>query len=109
MALALEAASPGQRKALEAMLHDATLVNGSRVAALRRWYIELDVFSKAQALVDKCRARAEALADETEPVALRQLLYYIVDSVLARDVPSAPPVVALQLTTSKSLPQLAAR
>jgi geranylgeranyl diphosphate synthase, type II len=103
LALALEAASPKQRTALEAMLHDQTLVNGSRVAALRRWYAELDVFQKAETLVEKCRARAEALADETEPVALRQLLYYIVDSVLAREAPPSPPVVELQLATPKVL------
>ncbi len=103
LALALEAASAEQRTALETMLADKTLVNGSRVAALRRWYLDLGVFQKAEALVEKCRARAEALADETEPVALRQLLYYIVDSVLSREAPPPLPVVELQISASNSL------
>ncbi len=98
LALAFEAATADQRIALNAMWNDTTLVNGSRVAAIRHWYTELGVFTKAEALVEKCRARAEALADETEPVALRELLYYIVDSVLTREAPPPPPVVELQLT-----------
>lgn len=103
LALALEGATPAQRPQLLAMLNDKTLVNGSRMAALRRWYHELGVFQKADALVEKCRARAEALADETEPEPLRQLLYYIVDSVLSRDASPNPPVVSLQLQASPSL------
>ncbi len=103
MALALEAASPEQRSAFETMLRDETLVNGSRIAAIRKWYLDLGVFTKAEALVEKCRARAEALADETEPLALRQLLYYIVDSVLARETPTPPPTVPLTVSMSKSL------
>jgi hypothetical protein len=48
------------------------------------------VFAKAEKLVEKSRAKAEALADETEPVELRELLYYLVDSVLDRSgVPPA--------------------
>lgn len=108
LALAFEAASSEQRNALTAMLNDASLVNGSRIAAIRHWYNELGVFAKAEALVEKCRARAEALADETEPVALRELLYYIVDSVLTRETPPPPPVVELQLTSRfSSLPVVA--
>jgi geranylgeranyl diphosphate synthase type II len=34
--------------------------------------------------VEKYRARAEALADEVEPAELRELLYYLVDSVLEK-------------------------
>ena len=47
------------------------------------------VFDKAEALVEKSRARAEALADEVEPDELRQLLYFFVDTVLSAD--EAPP------------------
>lgn len=103
LALALEAATAEQRAAFEALRRDPALVNGSRVAALRRWYADLGVFQKAEALVEKCRARAEALADETEPVALRQLLYYMIDSVLAREAAPPPPVVQLQTATAPTL------
>lgn len=103
LALALETATPEQREALKQTFLDASLVNGSRVAAIRRWYSELGVFQKAEALVEKCRARAEALADETQPDALRQLLYYIVDSVLTRETPPPPSVVELQTSLSPAL------
>ena len=42
------------------------------------------VFEKADKLVEKFRARAEALADEVEPTELRELLYYLVDTVLEK-------------------------
>ena len=50
------------------------------------------MFDKAQALVEKSRARAEALADEVQPDALRQLLYFLVDMVLAEE--STEPAIA---------------
>jgi geranylgeranyl diphosphate synthase type II len=48
------------------------------------------VFRKAEAMVEKFRAKAEALADETEPAELRELLYYLVDAVLER--PAEPSI-----------------
>ena len=42
------------------------------------------VFDKAEKLVEKFRAKAEALADEVEPTELRELLYYLVDTVLEK-------------------------
>ena len=39
---------------------------------------------KADKLVDKFRAKAEALADEVEPTEFRELLYYLVDTVLEK-------------------------
>ena len=42
------------------------------------------MFEKADKLVDKFRAKAEALADEAEPMEFRELLYYLVDSVLEK-------------------------
>ena len=66
---------------------------------------ECGVFEKAQALVEKSRARAEALADEVEPEALRQLLYFLVDMVLAPE--SREPAIAA-LHTLLPLPVVAA-
>lgn len=58
------------------------------VNRVRSIYRKAKVFSKSAALVEKYRARAEAIADEVEPVELRELLYYLVDSVL--DTPNIP-------------------
>jgi hypothetical protein len=52
-------------------------------------------------LVEKFRARAEAVADDVEPAELRELLYYLVDSVLDRQAPApepeAPPLLQLSV------------
>jgi len=96
LALALEAASPEVRQQLEGFIHDeAHYPPGSRSALLRKWYRDLNVFEKAEALVEKCRARAESLADEVECEALRRLLYYFIDTVLARETPEPPAQIPL--------------
>ena len=48
-------------------------------------------------LLDKFRARAEAIADEVEPTELRELLYFLVDTVLDRSLPAAPEPESLPL------------
>jgi geranylgeranyl pyrophosphate synthase len=87
LALALEGSSPAQK---EELLH---LIRRSRsagadaeavVARVRDIYFATKVFEKADKLVDKFRAKAEALADEVEPVEFRELLYYLVDTVLEK-------------------------
>ena len=45
------------------------------------------MFEKSEKLIEKSRARAEAVADEVEPTELRELLYYLVDTVLDRQPP----------------------
>lgn len=52
-----------------------------RVKAL---YHRAKVFTKAEALIEKYRARAEAIADSIEVQPFRELLYYLVDSVLEK-------------------------
>ena len=54
------------------------------VERVRELYFAARVFEKADKLVDKFRAKAEALADDVEPVEFRELLYYLVDSVLEK-------------------------
>src|SRR5262249_49575485 len=87
LALALEGSSPAQK---EELLH---LVRRSRaagedaealVARVRDIYFPTKGGAKADKLVDKFRAKAEALADEVEPVEFRELLYYLVDTVLEK-------------------------
>jgi geranylgeranyl pyrophosphate synthase len=96
LALALDAATPEQRRELEEIYSTACNPESSilnprssildrhdALRRLRRLFETLRVFEKAEALVDKSRARAEALADEVQPDELRQLLYFLVDTVLA--------------------------
>ena len=89
LALAIEAASEEQRKELQEIL-DRSPTDEFRAPRLRRLYEQLVVFEKAEALVDKSRARAEALADDVENDQLRQLLYFLVDTVLAPEEDAAP-------------------
>jgi geranylgeranyl pyrophosphate synthase len=57
---------------------------------VRQLFQQAQVFDKAEKLVEKYRARAEAIADEVEPVELRELLYFLVDTILERQPP--PPI-----------------
>jgi geranylgeranyl pyrophosphate synthase len=91
LALAFEAANPAQRAELDAIIND-TGPASLRAGRLRRIFEECGVFDKAHALVEKSRARAEALADEVQPDSLRQLLYFLVDMVLAEE--STEPAIA---------------
>jgi geranylgeranyl diphosphate synthase, type II len=54
------------------------------VERVRTLYRRAKVFGKADAMVEKFRARAEAIADEIEPTEFRELLYYLVDTVLEK-------------------------
>jgi geranylgeranyl pyrophosphate synthase len=89
LALAFESANPGLRAELNAIVGDAGSA-ALRTGRLRRIFDECGVFEKAQALVEKSRARAEALADEVQPDSLRQLLYFLVDMVLAPENDEPP-------------------
>src|SRR5439155_24175764 len=97
LALALEAASPAEREELLSLSggNEADHAGGSPecVERVRHLYTRLNVFDKAEKLVEKSRARAEALADEVEPAELRELLYYLVDSVLDRSACPSPVAV----------------
>ena len=84
LALAFEAASSAQRAELDSVVNEQGPA-ALRTGKLRRVFQECGVFVKAQALVEKSRARAEALADEVQPESLRQFLYFLVDMVLAEE------------------------
>jgi geranylgeranyl pyrophosphate synthase len=94
LALAFEAADREQRAELEALIDDRGPA-ALRAGRLRRVFEACGVFDKARALVEKSRARAEALADEVQPDSLRQLLYFLVDMVLAPETPE-PAIAASQ-------------
>lgn len=95
LALALEGLAGADREELVALLHQKdAAVNGhavDTVRRVRRLFDKAQVFDKAGKLVEKYRARAESLADAVEPTDLRELLYYLVDTVLERSTPAMPP------------------
>ncbi|MDQ3330365.1 MAG: polyprenyl synthetase family protein [Planctomycetota bacterium] len=88
LALALQEASDEQKATIRSALsgEEPTSV---RLGRLRRVFNDLQVFEKADSLVEKSRARAEQLADAVEQEDLRRLLYFFIDTVLAEE--DAPP------------------
>lgn len=85
LALALEGSTPAQKEELLHLIRKSRAGDAAAVVArVRELYFAAKVFEKADKLVDKFRAKAEALADEVEPVAFRELLYYLVDTVLEK-------------------------
>ncbi len=100
LALALEALPPAAKQELLGLLHAAEGAdNAARIERVRALFNQAQVFDKADKLVEKYRARAEAVADETQPAELRELLYYLVDTVLERPCPPPEPELhLLQLT-----------
>lgn len=108
LALALEGLRGAEREQLLTLLHEerprdghATATASASISTIRTLFEKADVFDKAAKLVEKYRARAEAVADEVEPLELRELLYYLVDTVLDRQTshPEPAPVSLVQLTT----------
>jgi geranylgeranyl pyrophosphate synthase len=101
LALALEGSGAAERTELLALLNrDHPAANGdgrATVERVRHLFTKAQVFVKAEKLVEKYRARAEAVADEVEPTELRELLYYLVDTVLDRQPPPSPEPEALPL------------
>lgn len=89
--MAIEAATQAQREELQSII-EGDPQDQTRVHRLRRVYEDCGVFEKAEALVDKCRSKAEGLADEVENEKLRQLLYFLVDTVLAPEEDAGPKI-----------------
>ena len=91
LALALEGSPPAARAQLLALLaRPGARSAADAVGQVRQLYQQAGVFEKAEKLVEKYRARTEAVADAIEPDTLRELLYYLVDSVLDRQPPAEP-------------------
>lgn len=102
LALALEGLTGGDREELLAILHhEHPRREENLLPRVRQLFMKANVFEKAEKMVEKYRARTEAIADEVEPTELRELLYYLVDTVLDRAEPTptdtAPALVQLSL------------
>jgi geranylgeranyl diphosphate synthase, type II len=94
LALAFESLSSAEREELLSLIDNARehrkaddQVNVDTVARVRILFQRASVFAKAEKMVEKYRARSEAIADEVEPQEFRELLYYLVDTVLERPNP----------------------
>ena len=92
LALALEGSAPAERAQLLGLLSQRREAGDAAgiVERVRRLFDRAGLFDKAEKLVEKYRARAEAVADETQPAEFRELLYYLVDNVLDRQPPPPP-------------------
>jgi geranylgeranyl pyrophosphate synthase len=106
LALALEGLDTAGREELLALISGSEAKDDreGRLRQVRGLYTRARVFEKAEKLIEKYRARAEAVADEVQPTPLRELLYYLVDNVLDRQTapPAEPTVIpGLQLVTSR--------
>jgi geranylgeranyl pyrophosphate synthase len=99
LALALEGSAPADREELLGLLAGRHALDEQAVVdRVRFLFDKSSVFAKAEKLVEKYRARAEQVADEIEPAELRELLYFLVDSVLDRqEKPPEPEPAMLQL------------
>tara|TARA_R110002095_G_scaffold179899_1_gene157431 strand:- start:5581 stop:7428 length:1848 start_codon:yes stop_codon:yes gene_type:complete len=90
LALALQTADDQQKADLKDILQGHPS-DGMRIGRLRKIYQDCDVFPKAEALVDKSRARAEELAESVENEDFKQLLKFFCETVLAEETPEAKP------------------
>ena len=95
-ALALDALDQADQQELLSLAESTCeLSDGQRFARVRKLYEKADVFETALRLVDKHQERAEQVADDIEPDALRRLFYFLVDTVLERPEMPSPAVVSL--------------
>ncbi len=118
LALALEGLSAPEKSELLGLIaaarehssEDDTAATDT-VERVRTLYRKAKVFTKADALVDKYRARAETIADAIEPAEFRELLYYLVDTVLEKPaIPEEEPKsIAVQLGLPAQFQSLVAR
>ncbi|HTU16622.1 MAG TPA: polyprenyl synthetase family protein, partial [Gemmataceae bacterium] len=95
LALALEGSTPAEREELLGLVQSRPDKEAAAptLERVRRLFTQAHVFGKAEKLVEKYRARAEAVADDIQPTEVRELLYYLVDSVLDRPCPAMEPAV----------------
>lgn len=98
-AMAWEAAAPADREEL-LRVASSTYSPHAKFEAFKRVFEKLGIFTKAQTLVEKSRARVETLADSVHPDPLRELLYFVIDTVLSEEhLPAAPAPVVVSMET----------
>ncbi|MEX1041190.1 MAG: polyprenyl synthetase family protein [Pirellulaceae bacterium] len=65
----------------------------AKIHRVRQFYQEAGVFEAAEQLVEKYRDKAEEIADGIEPEPFRELLYYLIDSILELPTHHQPTIV----------------
>jgi geranylgeranyl pyrophosphate synthase len=93
LALAQETATPEQKAELRRLLGNKTNCERA-IRRVRQIYTANGVFAKAEAMVQKYRERCETVAGEAQTEALRELLHFLVDTVLERELPEPTATVA---------------
>ena len=91
-ALAIEALDEPKRLELEQLVN-SDQPSATLLPCLQALYEQGNVFEKADRLVDKYQQRAEQIAEDLEPVELRRLAFYIIDTVLDRPEQAEPAIV----------------
>lgn len=105
LALALKDGSDSQRSELQAILTGQQDCGGpeARIRRLREIFEACEVFDKAEVLVERLRAKADALLEEITDVPIRDLLRFFTETVLAKELPptnlEANPNILVQLNT----------
>ncbi|MCX6909234.1 MAG: polyprenyl synthetase family protein, partial [Verrucomicrobia bacterium] len=89
LALALETATPAQKRELHEILGDKEKCECA-IHRVRQIYASHQVFEQAETMVRKYRERCETVAGSATPDALRELLSFFVDTLLERDLPPLP-------------------
>ena len=105
LALALKDGNEAQRSELQAILTGQQDCGGAeaRIRRLREIFEACEVFDKAEMLVERLRAKADALLEEITDVPIRDLLRFFTETVLAKELPptnlEANPNILVQLNT----------
>lgn len=105
LALALKHCSDDQRQQMQQMLTVPDLDGdaGQRAAQLQKIYEDLDVFERAEVLVERSRERAEELLEQIEDSRIRDLLRFFTETILAPELPPTMleenPDLLVQLST----------
>ncbi len=95
LALALDALDGEDRQLLLSLLDEESSNEEERIQQVRHLYNQAGVFEKAMRLVDKHQQRAEMIADDIQPEDFRRLLYYLIDTVLERQVEEVADLVTI--------------
>ncbi len=106
-ALALEGLAEEEQAELERMVEDQDRSTGEKIHRVKHLYEKANVFEQANQLVDKHQERAEAIANDIQPEELRQLLHYLIDSVLERHSEHQPTIQIPEPSFSSPLSILA--
>lgn len=106
-AFALEALNDDQKAELIQLISGGqqNATDKQRLQRVRELYTEAGVFEKANRMVEKYEIRAEEIADGIQPDALRDVMFYLIETVLQRPADDVTPTIEFNNPTfSQALP-----